>query len=209
MRNFIQRFAMLLIFSHLVLGQTANWTKVNPVTSDYLQDVYAIDASTAIACGAAGNIVRTGDAGQSWYAISSNATTDLKSVYFINSTHGWIAGVNTILHTTDGGITWAEQLSSTDSFFDVFFLDSSTGWACGSFGAIYKTTDGGANWTNYPVGTNAWYFSIYFTDAQHGFVVGSNASYASTSDGGINWTGVEDPSGWGAPRKNELSPIWR
>lgn len=47
-----------------------------------------------------------------WFPQSSGTTVDLKSVYFIDSNTGWVAGYNgLILNTTDGGTSWTHQNS--------------------------------------------------------------------------------------------------
>lgn len=98
-------------------------------------------------------------------------------VFFVDQTHGWVAGSRTfsvsswgqvILATQDGGKTWTTQYEHAppaDSLFSyhrldrIYFADASNGWAVGSsetywngtawehHGAILHTSDGGQHWT--------------------------------------------------------------
>ena len=58
-----------------------------------------------------GFIFKTTDGGWSWVGYSSG-TTDigLRSIFFIDSTCGWVVGdMGTILHTTNGGVSFVEE----------------------------------------------------------------------------------------------------
>ena len=50
------------------------------------------------------------DAGATWSAAPTGATTPLRSLYFVDRSHGWAVGdYGVILATTDGGRTWRTQ----------------------------------------------------------------------------------------------------
>lgn len=56
------------------------------------------------AAGEQGNIVRTTNAGVTWESLTSNSTSALKSIKFVNNMTGWAAGSEgVILKTTNGG----------------------------------------------------------------------------------------------------------
>ncbi len=81
----------------------------------------------------------------------------LKSVFFVNSSIGWVVGgkletigyehSNVMIKTTNEGINWTEQsFPATINNYrlnSVFFLNELTGWTVGDGGVICKTTDGG------------------------------------------------------------------
>ncbi|MEX1058560.1 MAG: hypothetical protein WED11_12570, partial [Natronospirillum sp.] len=73
------------------------------------------------------------------------------AVWFVDASHGWIAGGNTLVHTQDGGDSWETQRSGgTMVIKDVFFLNRAVGWYVGEVSTqerIYFTQDGGASWT--------------------------------------------------------------
>jgi hypothetical protein len=51
---------------------------------------------------------------QGWYQLSSGTSSNLRSVYFINSNTGYVVGLSgTILKTTDGDVNWGSQLSGS------------------------------------------------------------------------------------------------
>ena len=100
-----------------------------------------------------------------------------QSVFFVDQTHGWVAGSRTfatnlwgqvILATQDGGKTWTTQYEhapASDTLFSyhrldrIYFTNARNGWAVGSsetysgskgwehHGAIVHTADGGQHWT--------------------------------------------------------------
>jgi len=66
-----------------------------------------------------------------WERIVSPADHRLRSVYFVDSLHGWAIGDSgTIICTIDGGKNWVFQNSKTENIIvDVFFLNRELGWA--------------------------------------------------------------------------------
>ena len=73
---------------------------------------------------------------------------NLQSVYFFDSSKGWICGNNgIILHSTDGGDNWIQQESGvSNSLKRIKFTDLQNGWAVGDSGIILHTTSGGSEW---------------------------------------------------------------
>lgn len=134
----------------------------------------------------------------SWQRINVPTNQYLKSVCFVDSLYGWIAGDSgIILHTTDGGISWLLQdTHSTNEVEDVFFLDRNQGWASTynfttpPFGTILlKTTDGGSTWISQPYPTeNIFITCILFRDSLNGWMGGQPHALVKTTDGGISWT---------------------
>jgi len=133
-----------------------------------------------------------------WERIYLPTNQFLKSVCFVDSLYGWIAGDSgLIFHTTDGGLTWLKQdTHSTHEVQDVFFLDRNQGW--GSmfnfttlpFGTVMlRTNDGGANWISqpYPV-ENIFMTCILFRDSLNGWMGGQPHALVRTTDGGASWT---------------------
>ena len=74
--------------------------------------VFLTDATTGIAVGNTGTILRTTDGGTTWTPQTSGTTNNLTCVYFSDVNNGTIVGDNgTIIKTTDGGTTWTTQTS--------------------------------------------------------------------------------------------------
>ncbi len=124
-----------------------------------------------------------------WYQQSSNTSSTLKSVFFINKTTGWACGFETVIKTIDGGSTW------TASFLEgyhksVFFLDETNGWICGEGGRIYKTINGGNNWITVNSSVPFILNQITFSDNNTGVVTGYNKTILKTTNSGLNWINI-------------------
>jgi photosystem II stability/assembly factor-like uncharacterized protein len=137
-----------------------------------------------------------------WMSQNSGTSSILQSVFFVNQSHGWIAGAGPILHTSDGGQTWVAQNSPpvTGFYVAIYFVDEMNGWACGNEGKIIHTADGGNTWTDQPTPytyPNPILYDIYFTNADTGWAVGGDhgsfPSYTNhrvilyTTNGGNSW----------------------
>lgn len=72
----------------------------------------------------------------------------LRTVYFTDARHGWVAGDHGALWaTTDGGRTWQWRPPGGDATLrDVFFQDRLRGWAVGDFSSVLETLNGGESW---------------------------------------------------------------
>jgi photosystem II stability/assembly factor-like uncharacterized protein len=133
-----------------------------------------------------------------WKIIQVPTLQYLKSVCFVDSSYGWIAGDSgIILHTNNGGSSWIRQeINSTHTVEDVFFLDRNQGWAAASnyttlpFGTILlKTTNGGADWIAQPYPEEDIFINcILYRDSLNGWMGGSPHALLRTRDGGASWT---------------------
>jgi photosystem II stability/assembly factor-like uncharacterized protein len=145
-----------------------------------------------------------------WAALPRVTTTDLISVYFANSDHGWIGGDNGYLaSTTDGGASWNKlALKTTDSINDIYFRNETNGFLLAG-DKVFMTNNGGGNWTEVPaVSKNDFrnaeqeLYSIRFSDKKRGWIVGSvsrgdnivDSLVLRTTDGGSGWTRVRVPT---------------
>jgi photosystem II stability/assembly factor-like uncharacterized protein len=111
---------------------------------------YFVDTSNGIIAGSQ-LIRRTSDGGITWNRITPPIRRALKSVFFIDSLKGWIAGdAGAILKTSDGGFTWiGDSTGVSENLNSIRFLDSLTGWAVGNNRSVFRTTDGGNTWSYY------------------------------------------------------------
>src|SRR5262249_30545488 len=121
-----------------------------------LYEVQALNATTAIALGAAGTIIRTTDAGNNWTAIMSGTNNDLYGVAFEDTKAGFAVGMGgTILQTSDGGLNWTPQFSgATETLYGVASLGYGTAIVVGDRGTILRSADGGDTWTFQISGTS-------------------------------------------------------
>jgi len=120
------------------------------------------------------------DGGANWNSIILK-TKGLKSIYFLNETHG-VANDEFFMYWTDNcGKEWYRaEMDSTNEVGILYthFIDTLNGWiACWSIthwdaGAVLHTTDGGRTWST-DIISNL-YNAVYCTDNLHCFAVGLN-----------------------------------
>ncbi|MCU0413208.1 MAG: YCF48-related protein [Ignavibacteriaceae bacterium] len=134
-----------------------------------------------------------------WTRIQSPTDQYLRTLCFLDSLKGWVAGDSgMIFYTDDGGKNWQQQqIGSNYTIMDLFFLNDSVGWgvaweevfsgrAYGTY--ILKTSDAGQTWFADRYSEDAVFLkSIYFLDTLNGFMGGYPGNFLRTTDGGINW----------------------
>ncbi|MBN2465777.1 hypothetical protein JXD38_09195 [candidate division WOR-3 bacterium] len=140
----------------------------------------------------AGAVFKTDDGGATWTPQTSNAASQLNSVYFIDDNTGYAVGdAGAAIRTTDGGASWNPMtVGSGDDQYN--YVGFPGGGQTGFIGVnprsqsakAYKTTDGGANWASITVGgAMNWTTSCAFADDNIGVVLGRNGFVWGTNDG--------------------------
>lgn len=116
--------------------------------------------------------------------------TGFKTIKFIDSNTGWVAGENgIIIKTTDGGVAWNIQPSGTSQTIrSIFFFDANNGWACGDGGLILHSSNGGTTWQIQPTAYSVQFYCTRFVSGTTGWVSGKGNLLLKTTDGGANWT---------------------
>lgn len=147
--------------------------------------------------GSYGEIIKTTNGGESWYALESGTVSSLNSLHFINENKGWAVGFfGEILNTIDGGETWRKQvIDSNFRLISVFFVNEQTGWAVGDggYGVILKTINGGQTWqSQIECNRRRPYLSlqdVFFIDENTGWLLGfdDGTEIYKTEDGGDSW----------------------
>lgn len=149
------------------LDRGATWA-----SSDVGFDIGAIhffDARRGLVAGDGGQVKGTSDGGASWAAVSTPTGPMLRSLHFVDDTHGWAAGHEeddaalpdsaALLITSDGGRTWSKgaSLPANQGIAAVEFLcDGQTGWVAAFEhptedewkAVLYRTVDGGLTLQN-------------------------------------------------------------
>ncbi len=135
-----------------------------------------------------------------WSSIESPTENFLRTLCFLDSLRGYVAGDSgLVLYTSDGGETWTEQeTNTTGKIVELFFLDENRGWALAwsegldFFGTyILNTTDGGENWAVEEYRQeNIFLYAIHFQDTLKGFLGGNPGGIFKTTDGGVTWDSV-------------------
>ncbi len=170
-----------------------------------LHGVHFVSPRQGWVVGAQGTILHTTDAGGTWTAQVSNATSfTLHAVAFTSPTNGIVVGTaGVILRTTNGGATWTRMLAVDTGgglgLNDVRFQDDVRGWIVGNSGIILRTTNGGASWVRVLPGvTSSDLESVSFPRSSiagtppadpygRGWAVGASGTILGSSDFGQSW----------------------
>ncbi len=146
--------------------------------------------------------VTQGSSQPTWQRLHTPTSNNLKSLCFLDSLNGWVAGnKGMIIKTTNGGISWAsQQVDTTSNIAQILFFNSQFGWAVApvlvmdstlSYGArIYRTTNGGDQWS-YKFLPDELIYSVTFTDSLRGYIGSAFGRFFRTTDGGLTW--IEAP----------------
>lgn len=139
-----------------------------------------------------------------WLRQQSPTSKNLKNVFFINNSTGWISGDSGfIARTNDSGSNWSVlNTNVTNDIQAIYFINERLGWAVGwevfpdstSFlgTKILKTTNGGDDWISYMYPEeNRFIKTICFIDSANGFMAGAPLSIFYTSDAGLRWSSVD------------------
>jgi len=145
-----------------------------------------------------GALVVTTDGGATWSTRSTGATGHLRSIDFIDASHGFAVGDGgVLLATDDGGKKWEVRKTDVkDNLAGVQFVGQN-GWAVGFDGVILHSSDGGRTWAAQETGTKESLEGVFFLDADHGWAVGWAGTILRTTNGGKSWQMVRtDAAQW-------------
>ena len=187
----------------------SGWCRISPVQPNTLNAVTKVEASTLIAVGEAGTILRSVDGGSTWVAVQSGTSVALYAIAFAGPSLGIAVGDNgTILRSVDGGLTWTAAVSRTGlPLRGVAFAGSeSAAFAVGS-DSVFRATDGGQTWSLIGEYSACWsatvcaphrFTDIAFADAITGVAVDSYGRAIRSTDGGATWNNIA-MSNYGEP----------
>jgi photosystem II stability/assembly factor-like uncharacterized protein len=123
--------------------------------------------------------------------------TELRDVFFLNATHGWVVGQNEtglgggiILRTTDGGDSWQLQFyNRSQKFRTIDIVDHHTIWVT-CRGGLVQSNDSGQSWSFVSViDGQAGLGCVRFFNRTHGWTSTMGDVY-KTEDGGLTWHNV-------------------
>ncbi len=122
------------------------------VRSDNILLLDAVEAGQrVIAAGERGQIIYSDDRGATWKKARVPVQATLTALFFVDETHGWAVGHDSvILRTVDGGGTWEQTHADPKQeapLLDVWFSDKARGFAVGAYGQFYASLGGGRTWT--------------------------------------------------------------
>jgi photosystem II stability/assembly factor-like uncharacterized protein len=141
-----------------------------------------------------GSVLMTTDGGATWKSADTGGK-HLRTIAFLDSRHGFIAGDSgTLLVTEDGGAHWqARDSGITDDLLDIAVAGKSA-WISGEEGTILYSGDGGRTWAKQTTGIRQGLEAVAFTDESHGCAVGWVGIILCTSDGGKKWDLMKAPA---------------
>lgn len=151
-----------------------------------------------------------------WVKLNSGVASQLKDVFFLNSSTGFVVGAPIIsgqqgllLKTIDGGQTWTTISTGVKATFNsIWFTDNNTGYISNDAGSLLKTFDQGATWNI--IFTNSGNVpKIIFANSLVGYAILDkgigNYLIIKTTDGGNHWAIVSQHQ-WKIYGLDVLSP---
>lgn len=187
----------LLLFSLLLpgLAAEAQWTACN---SNTLATLYAVHfpSDTGYAVGYYGTVIRSTDRGLTWAPLSFPSSGDLRSTWFMDGMHGYVAGDSGLFHTANGGADWEVVNTPVQlPWWNIVFRTPQIGYCGGGTfgsGTILRTLDGGANWQVVYSGGSSAIVAMDLPTATTGYAVtqGYSSSVLQSADAGDTWTDV-------------------
>jgi len=150
-----------------------------------------IGASTGDMTGHGYTILKTVDAGKTWYQVFSDPFAGADKFFFLDQDTGYAISPiiwydNSLLKTTDGGETWnlvSDHLGWW-SFTGICMNDEGNGVIVGSAGQIYQSDDFGNSWEA------AFVNAFPKTTINRSFITGDSSIVANLygGTGGVMWT---------------------
>ncbi len=141
---------------------------------------------------AAGIIIKTEDAGESWATVYEGG--NIQTLAFVSPEKGFAAGFSTtIKKTTDGGQNWEDINIGTDIYYcpSIRFYDENNGVilyaTMDNDLEVRVTSDGGETWVLSPNPPFHGIMKMNYADANTLFAVGYSGSVYKSDDGGLNW----------------------
>lgn len=157
MKNIFRIFVLIISTLAGTNVLNAQWVIQNSTTTTTLTDVVMLDTVTAIAVGRDGAILRTTNAGATWF----NQTAHLSfirpwnGISFIDKSNGIVVGDQGVVTTTDGGNNWRWwTLPGMQKCLSALHISPANIYVGADSGWIYHSLDSGKTWTSEKI--SAW-----------------------------------------------------
>jgi len=192
-------FALILLFLTPNLDseeeKDTGWDYASiPIDND-LNDVLAMNSTSAFAIGDGGKIYHTENSGVNWSEIDSDVVHDLNAIEF--NVQAILVGDSGTVLINDGDSWIDNSIDGAGNLYDISIphfesITNSTIFVSGTGGEIWKWSDNSWIDLSNSTGTTKDIFAVDFIDTEKGFAVGSNGLIIATNDGGITWE-LRDP----------------
>lgn len=174
------------------------WKLESSPTKETLQDVAAWDGQKAVAVGNQGIVLRTGDGGNVWTAVTvpkSSIANKLIRVHVYSGGEAWAVGEgSTVLHSVDFGSSWNRVLPEEDLTWNDIAVVNSHAILVGEFGRMRHSENGGETWSEIKSPVKSSLMAVAFSDDNHGVIVGLEGVVLTTKDGGALWEALPRPT---------------
>jgi photosystem II stability/assembly factor-like uncharacterized protein len=199
----------------VVTREKGAWVLAKSGTTERLMNVGLNHKGLAVAVGAFGTVVRSGDAGKTWQVVSPDWKPYLTEDQLVQGIQPHLSAVSVsdtgvitvagefglILRSRDDGATWKAVSSSkergTEAIFAMDLRDDGIGYAVGQDGLILRSRDGGATWSRLAGASKANLLGVRSVGDK--VVISAMHDLLTSSDGGKSWRRVRSPdvqTGW-------------
>jgi len=175
---------------------------------------YFADSQTGYFGYGSGFVIKTTNAGASWFQISSGTGNSLNDIDRFANGDLIAVGDDGIILKSDGLSPWTIQSNLTNNNFNAVQIISSTEAAIvDETGQVYLSTDGGGSWTATPTkpSNNFEAEDVHFTSSLDGWVIGFSSTSGSlfhTTDGGSSWQEISTLQGAYVAIDIEGNSLW-
>ncbi|HIM86372.1 MAG TPA: ABC transporter permease subunit [Candidatus Poseidoniales archaeon] len=199
------------------------WDQVSISTDNDLNDVLALNSTSAFAIGENGKIYHTVNSGVNWLEQDSGVIQDLNAIEF--NGQAIVAGDSGTVLINDVDSWIDNSIEGAGNLYDLSVphfesLADSVIFVSGTGGEIWKwsnnTWDDLSNFT----GTTNDIYAVDFVNEDEGFAVGADGLIIATIDGGLSWEIRDSPEefrdfsfydviifGYKGPNDDEASPV--
>jgi photosystem II stability/assembly factor-like uncharacterized protein len=197
MKNFnFTKIAVAIIISLIITSLTSaqNWQLQNSNQSNQLKGIQMISPTEGWACGDAGAMLHTINAGTTWSLLTLTGA-DLHQLVFKDASNGIVVGDNgTVFVTTNGGGNWISKSSNTSAQLrGAAYAGGSIFYGVGDDGAAIKSTDDGNTWTNLTTGSVERLLCVTAFN-QNVWIGARNGLMLFSNNGGTSFNSMSNPA---------------
>ena len=199
------------------------WDQVSISTDNDLNDVLALNSTSAFAIGENGKIYHTVDSGVNWSEQDSGVIQDLNAIEF--NGQAIVAGDSGTVLINDVDSWIDNSIEGAGNLYDLSVphfasLADSVIFVSGTGGEIWKWSNNTWEDLSNFTGTTNDIYAIDFVNEDEGFAVGADGLIIATIDGGLSWEIRDSPEefrgfsfydvtifGYKGPNDDEASPV--